>query len=389
MTPMEENTAAGEAIKHLLAQGIEGMLEAMQALLNYVMQIERSNYLQADRYERNENRVSYANGFKPKQVETRMGTLELKVPQTRDSNFYPATLEKGMRSERALRLAVAEMYVQGVSTRKITEITEQLCGLNISSGQVSRLSAELDKTLDEWRNRPLGRYPFVFLDARYEKVRQGGSVVDCAVLMAIGVTPEGKREVLGASVELSEHEVHWRNFMLSLQQRGLHGVEMLISDAHAGLKAARRSVFPAVKWQRCQFHLQQNAQQYVPKQGIKTLVASRIRAIFNATDRTEAEHLLTKFVEEFRCQAPKLAAWAEEAIPEGFTVFELDEHLRKRLRTSNVIERLNKEVARRTKVATMFPNEASCLRLVTAVVMEISDDWITGYRWLALEQEGG
>jgi len=389
MTPTEENTAAGEAIKQLLAHGIDGMLEAMQALLNYVMQIERSNYLQADPYERSEGRVSYANGFKPKQVETRIGTLDLKVPQTRDSNFYPATLEKGMRSERALRLAVAEMYVQGVSTRKITEITEQLCGLNISSGQVSRLSAELDKTLDEWRNRPLGRYPFVFLDARYEKVRQGGSVVDCAVLMAIGVTPEGKREVLGASVELSEHEVHWRNFMLALQRRGLHGVEMLISDAHAGLKAARKSVFPAVKWQRCQFHLQQNAQQYVPKQGMKTQVASRIRAIFHAGDRTEAERLLAKFIEDYRHQAPKLAEWAEEAIPEGFTVFELDEHLRKRLRTSNVIERLNKEVARRTKVATMFPNEASCLRLVTAVVMEISEDWMTGRRWLALEKEGG
>jgi len=223
----------------------------------------------------------------------------------------------------------------------------------------------------------------VFLDARYEKVRHDATVVDCAVLTAIGVTQEGKREVLGCSVALSEQEVHWRDFLLSLQQRGLHGVELLISDAHAGLAAARKSVFPSVKWQRCQFHLQQNAQSYVPKKAMKKQVANRIRAIFNAPDQAEAERLLKLFICDYAKRTPRLAQWAEEALPQGFTVFSFAEESRKKLRTSNIVERLNREIRRRTKVATMFPNEASCLRLVTAVVSEISDEWVAAdRRWL-------
>jgi len=388
MTPRVKDNAASDAVEVLMSNGMEGLAGAVEILINAAMCVERSHYLGVGPYERSAERVSQANGFKPKQLDTRLGALELQVPQTRDCQFYPQALERGMRSERALKLALAEMYVQGVSTRKVAEITEKLCGLNVTSSQVSRAAAELDASLSEWRNRPLGSYQFVFLDARYEKMRQNSVMVDCAVLIAIGVTPDGKREVLGCSVELSEAEAHWRSFMRSLQERGLHGVKLLISDAHEGMKAARKAVWPSVPWQRCQFHLQQNAQSYVPQHDMKRKVASRIRAIFTAPDQSEAERLLNAFISDYEKSAPKLANWAETALPEGFTVFAFDEHLRKRLRTSNVVERLNREIRRRTKVASMFPNEASCLRLVTAVVMEISDDWVASDRcWLSMKKD--
>ncbi len=389
MTPRVNSTAASDAVEVLMSTGMDGLAGAVEILLNEAMRIERSHYLGVGPYERSDERVSHANGFKPKQLDTRLGSLQLQVPQTRDCQFYPQALERGMRSERALKLALAEMYVQGVSTRKVAEITEKLCGLSVTSTQVSRATQELDTSLSAWRERPLGAYPFVFLDARYEKVRQDNVVVDCAVLIAIGVTPEGKREVLGCSVELSEAEAHWRSFMRSLQERGLHGIQLLISDAHEGMKAARKAVWPSVKWQRCQFHLQQNAQSYVPRQDMKRTVGSRIRTIFNAPDRAEAERLLQVFIADYKQSAPKLASWAETALPEGFTVFSFEEHLRKRLRTSNVVERINKEILRRSRVATMFPNEASCLRLVTAVVMEISEEWIVSKRrWLSMNKDG-
>ena len=308
--------------------------------------------------------------------------MEFAVPQVRDSGFYPSSLEKGLRSERALKLALAEMYVRGVSTRKVAKITEQLCGFEVTSTQVSRAAKELDEVLEQWRNRPLGTYPYVYLDARYEKIRDNGSVIDMAVLVAIGVSENGKRQILGASVALSEAEAHWRDFLRQLQGRQLHGVKLFISDAHEGLKAARKAVFPSVPWQRCQFHLQQNAQSYVPKQEMKKPVAADIRNIFTAPDEAEAKRLLTLFLEKYDKSAPRLTAWAEENLVEGFTVFQFPEDHWRRIRTSNVLERVNKETRRRTRVATLFPNEDSCLRLVSAVLMEISEEWETGRTYL-------
>lgn len=311
--------------------------------------------------------------------------MQLAVPQTRDGAFYPSSLERGLRSERALKIALAEMYVQGVSTRKVAKITEELCGFEVSSSEVSRASAELDEQLSSWRNRELGSFPYVYLDARYEKVRHGGSVISVAVLIGVGVSLTGHREILGVSVELSEHEVHWRHFLSGLKDRGLHGVRLFIADAHEGLKAARNAVFPSVPWQRCQFHLQQNAQKYVPKQHMKSEVAGRIRAIFNAPDKPEAERLLDLFLKDYQENAPKLVEWAETALAEGFAVFLFPEQHRKKIRTVNMLERINKEIKRRTRVATLFPNTDSCLRLVSAVAMEISDDWQTGRRYLTME----
>ena len=383
-----ENKTIDDVLELLTTNGFEGVAEAVTVLLNSAMVAERSEYLGASPYERSSQRISYANGFKDKALKTRLGSLSLKVPQTRDSEFYPQSLEKGLRSERALLLAIAEMYVQGVSTRRVKKIVEELCGMSVSSSQVSRAAAQLDEFLEAWRNRDLGQYSYIVLDAQYEKVRQGGQVLDAAVLIACGVDAKGHRDILGCSVSLSEAEVHWRVFLSELKDRGLYGIEFIVSDDHAGLQASRKAVFPSVPWQRCQFHLQQNAGHYVPKMAMRAPVAADIRAIFNAPDLDEAQHLLEKFLSRYEATAPKLVAWAEEALPEGFTAFGLPSSHRHRLRTTNLVERLNEEIKRRTRVARLFPNEASCLRLVSAVLMEISEDWQTAdKRYVVFEDE--
>jgi len=386
MAQREEHKTIGDAVELLKENGFDGLADAVAVLINASMLSEREDYLQAKPYERTTARRTYANGFKPKTVNSRLGELRLRVPQTRDCGFYPQSLEKGLCSERALTLAVAEMYIQGVSTRRVKAIVEELCGLDISSSQVSRAAAELDAVLEQWRTRPLERYRYVLLDAQYEKVRQGGQVLDAAVLIACGVDDSGRRDVLGISVSLSEAEVHWRDFLSGLKDRGLHGLELIVSDAHEGLQAARKAVFGSVPWQRCQFHLQQNAGQYVTSTAMRAEVACDIRSIFNAPDLDEANHLLGKFIAKHEKKMPKLAKWAEEALPQGFTVFSLPSAHRRRLRTTNLVERLNEEIRRRTRVARLFPNEASCLRLVTAIVMEIAEDWQTAdKRYLTIE----
>lgn len=384
----QTQTNALDQIGELLAEhGFDGMAQVLALLLNEVMKIERAKALGAGPYERAEGRTGYANGFKPRTILTRMGPVTLAVPQARGVEFYPSAIEKGIRSERALKLAVAEMYVQGVSTRKVAAIAEQLCGAEISSAQVSRVAALLDADLKTWRERPLGAMPYLILDARYEKVRHGGSVVSCAVLVAIGIDDSGRRSILGTSVSLSEAEPHWRDFLASLQARGLHGVKMIASDAHAGLKEALNARFPSVPWQRCQFHLAQNAMAYVPKESMRKQVGASLRAVFDAPDRPEAERQLGLAVQKYRTTAPKLAEWLEANVPQSLTAFQLPASHRRRLRTTNMLERVNREIKRRTRVATMFPNEASALRLVSAVLMEISEEWETSRKYVTMEPE--
>lgn len=387
MTRDDESTPYRSVLQLLTEEGFDGFASALEILLNEAMKLERTAVLQAAPYERTPERRGHANGFKSKTVLSRLGKLHLAMPQTRGVEFYPLALERGERSERALKLALAEMYVQGVSTRRVAAITRELCGTEVTSMQVSRAAELLDVELSAWRNRPLGRTPFVLLDARYEKVRHGGRVVDCALLVATAVTPDGKRTVLGVSVSLSEAEVHWREFLQTLIARGLHGVELIGSDAHAGLKQARQACFPGVPWQRCQFHLQQNAASYVPRQELKKPVAADLRAVFNAPDRREADRLLAAMIEKYRPTAPKLAAWLETDVPEGLTVFAFPAAQRIRLRTTNVLERLNEEIRRRTRVALLFPNEASLLRLASAVLIEISEEWETGKVYLSQETD--
>jgi transposase-like protein len=365
----------------VMEQGLDAIPEMMRIIINKAMQEERAQYLQAEEYERTSERKGHANGYKPKTVKTRVGEITFSVPQVREGGFYPSALEKGMRSERALVATLAEMYVQGVSTRKVKAITEELCGVEISAMQVSRAAAQLDETLQEWRERALGEITYLYLDARYEKVREAGQVRDTAVLVATGITPEGIRQVLGVSVSLSEHETHWKSFLQGLKDRGMRGVKLVISDAHSGLGAARRAVLGSVPWQRCHFHLQQNASSYVPKQSMKEEVAADIRAMFNASDRKSAEELLQAAIQKYAVSAPRLSAWMEDNLAEGFTFFDFPLGHRRSIRTSNSLERVNREIYRRTRVVGVFPNEAACLRLVSALLMEISEEWQIGKRY--------
>jgi len=382
MTRQPDCTLSDDVMRMIAEQGLDALPELIRIMLNAAMQAERQQYLRAAPYERTTERQGYANGYKPKTVTTRVGDITFAVPQVRDGSFYPSALERGLRSERALTLALAEMYVQGVSTRKVAAITEQLCGVQLDSMHVSRAAQQLDEQLTKWRERRLGKTRYLYLDARYEKVRIDGQVRDAAVLLAMGVLEDGKRALLGVSVAVSEQEVHWRQFLQSLVERGLSGVELVISDAHTGLGAARKAVFGGVPWQRCQFHLQQNAQAFVPRQEMKREVAVAIRSIFNAPSRTAAETLLAQTVQQYAKSASKLAIWLETAIPEGLTVFAFPASHQQRLRTTNGLERLNQEIRRRTRVVGVFPNEASCLRLVTALAMETSDEWETGKVYL-------
>ncbi len=388
MTHQNDTELLNTILQQLNDDGLEGVLGGIRILLNEAMLRQRSQALGAQPYERTDSRLGYANGFKPKSVNTRMGPLDLDVPQVRgDIEFYPSALEKGLRSEQALKLALAEMYVQGVSTRKVSAIVEQLCGTSVSSTQVSQCAAKLDAHLEIWRNAPLGVTPYVILDARYEKVRLDGGVLDCAVLIASGVEPSGKRRILGVSVALSEAEVHWRDFLNHLQQRGLRGVTLFVSDHHAGLMAARKAVFPGVAWQRCQFHLQQNAQAYVPKLDQRASVAAKIRSVFDSPDRESANRRIKELVAFYEKSAPKLAAWMEENLPQGLAVLDLPVAHQRRMRTSNSLERVNMELKRRTRVARIFPNEASLLRLTSALLREIDEDWETGKIYLNMQSD--
>jgi len=387
MTYQGDFTLPTELLEQIATHGFDQLPELIRVVVNAAMQAERQQYLGAAPYQRTPDRQDQANGYKPKTVKTRLGEITFDVPQVRRGDFYPDALEKGLRSERALTMTLAEMYIQGVSTRKITAILERLSGTSVSATQVSKASASLDETLEAWRQRALSECPYVILDARYEKVRQDGQVRDAAVLLASGIDLKGKRQLLGVSVSLGEHEVHWRSFLGNLVTRGLRGVQLITSDDHQGLKAARLAVFGGIPWQRCQFHLQQNASAYVPRRAMLSQVAADIRAIFNAPDRESAEIFLRKAIEKYAKTASRLAAWLEANIPEGLTIFAFPTAHRRLIRTTNGLERISREVHRRTHVVGIFPNEAACLRLVSAVLMEIDDAWHTGRVYLTFEND--
>jgi putative transposase len=385
MTYQNDFTLPSELLEQIASEGLDFLPELVRILINAATQTEREKHLGAGPYERSAERRGYANGFKPKTVKTRLGEITFDVPQVRDGSFYPGALEKGLRSERALTLTLAEMYVQGVSTRRVKTVIEQMCGTAISSSQVSRAAAQLDETLEAWRNRPLDEIRYLYLDARYEKVRMDGQIRDAAILIASGVAPDGKRQIVGVSISLGEQEVHWRSFLQSLVKRGLRGVQLIISDAHTGLKAARQAVFGGIPWQRCQYHLQQNVQAYIPRKAMQREVAQELRNIFHAPDLATAQTWLNEMVKKYQSQSPRLADWLEQNVPEGLTIFSFPLNHRRRIRTVNMLERTSQEVKRRTRVVRIFPNEASCLRLISAILMEISEVWQTGRVYLSFE----
>ena len=376
MTPRSNDKLTQEVMEVLFRHGLDGMQPVMETLLNEAMKIERAQALKAAPYERTEQRQGYANGFKDKTLKSRIGELRIRIPQVRGLSFYPNCIEKGCRSERALKVAIAEMYIQGVSTRRVAEITEKLCGMEVNSSQVSRIAQMLDQEVERFRNRALGQYPYLMLDARYEKVRYDGYVRDMSVLVAVGVNSEGRREIIGLSCSLSEARVHWKEFLSSLLYRGLNGVCYVVSDDHEGLKAARQEVFPQCHWQRCQFHFAQNAQHYAPRKALKQPIAEAIREIFNCSTINDARVAVEQTVKNFAKSAPQFASWLEQSAEQCFSVYALPAEHQRFLRTVNLLEHLNKEIRRRTRVVSIFPNVAACIRLVGAILAEINEDWM-------------
>jgi len=306
-------------MEQLIEGGAENMGLVFARVFDLAMQIERERFLGAQHYERSPSRQGYANGYKAKRIDTPAGTVKVNVPKTAGHDgepFYPQSLERGFRSTRAVMLAVAEMYVKGVSTREVEAVMREFGIESLSSSQVSRAAKLIDDELEAWRNRPLGEIKYLILDARYEKMRHAGIVRDVAVLSAIGIGPDERRRILGMSVALSEAEVHWRTFLENLQSRGMRGVEYVVSDDHAGLRAARKAVLGGVKWQRCQFHLAQNAIHHSPNLAIRKRIGE-LRTVWNAPTLKAAEIALADLVKAYQPTVPKLADWLEKNMPEG------------------------------------------------------------------------
>jgi len=371
-----------EILEGFAKEGIAELKSSLERLFNELMIAERESHIGASPYERSSERKGYSNGFKDKKLLTRYGELNLNVPQVRDSDFYPSCLEKGERVEQALKLVLAEAYVQGVSTRRMRKLTEELCGKEISSTQVSRLAAVLDEEVTKFKSRPLDSYCYVYFDAQYEKIRDEGSVRSLAVLKAVGVKEDGAREVLGVSCSLSEAEVHWREFIERLNNRGMKGVKLIISDDHPGLRAALKSTLPSIPWQRCLFHLAQNAGSHVPSAHMREEASAAVREIYEAIDREEAEVRMRKVVERYQSKATKFCDWLEEHFVDGLTFFLFPKEHWKKIRTNNLLERMNQEQRRRTRVARLFPSIESCERLVISIAIRIHEEWSTGRRYM-------
>jgi transposase-like protein len=375
---------AEEVVGFLLEEeGIDFLRESLRWVVQQLMEAEVSELVGAGRGERApEERLTHRNGYRTRTWSTRAGELELAIPKLRRGSYFPSFLEPRKRSEQALVSVVQEAYVAGVSTRKVDQVVESL-GLRISKSEVSRICAGLDEQVDAFRNRPLeGRYPYLWLDAKVEKVRDGGRVVRKAVVLAYGVHDSGYREVIALDVGEAETEAFWRSFLRSLVKRGLTGVQLVISDAHAGLKKAIDQVLGCA-WQRCSVHFLREALGHVRKDQ-QGMVAALLRPIFNADSGPVARELVGDALDRPRKPLPKVAALLEEAEEDllAFYAFPVD-HWPK-LRSTNPLERVNREIGRRTDVVGIFPNDKALLRLAASVVIEQNDEWLLGKRYLSI-----
>jgi transposase-like protein len=375
-----------------LAQGIllddPGFLrEVLERVLQEMLEAQMTHHIGAAPYERSATRSGHRNGYKPRTLRTRVGTLKLLVPQDREGTFSTRLFSRYQRNEKALVLALMEMYIEGVSTRKVKEVTEELCGTSFSKSLVSSLAGSLDSELSAWRNRPLeaAGYPYVFVDARYEKVRVDGKVVSQGVLVVSAVSNDGFREILAVEVADTESEATYHELFRSLKARGLKGVQLLVSDDHEGLKAAIARHFQGACWQRCQVHYARNLLGMVSHDRRKEL-AEGLRGVFAAPSREVALRLAHELAERWGESHPKVADHLEEHVEECLSCLAFPESHRRRIRTTNGLERLNQEIKRRTRVVRIFPNRASCLRLVTALAIEQSEEWITGRRYLEMTE---
>jgi putative transposase len=385
--------ARGEDVKGLLGiwqeatgEGEDGLLMLMQDVVQRVLEEELTAHLQAEPHERTEERAGYRNGYKPRTLTTRLGRMELMVPKDREGRFQTELFERYQRSEKALMLSLVEMYVHGVSTRKVKAITEALCGLDISKSQVSRLAQGLDEEIHTWRFRKLEKeYPYLVVDARYEKIRINHQVVSQGVLLVVGIGSDGYREILGTWVADSENEASWSEVFKELKERGLKGVRYVVSDDHAGLVKAIGRHFQGVLWQRCQVHFVRNLCSLVSKKD-RSRIIEMLREITVAQGYVTSRKRMDEAIEELEKSHPRVARMLEEYGEDILTVYQLPVWQRRGMKSTNMLERYNQELKRRTRVVRIFPNQESCLRLVTALAIEMTEEWL-GRRYLIFEDE--
>ncbi|MGI6543540.1 MAG: IS256 family transposase [Limnochordia bacterium] len=379
-------TLDSEILQHIFT-GDNGMARLLEQVLNQVLNAQVAEQIQAKPYERTEERQAYRNGFRPRTMNTRVGTLVLQVPRLRSGQFSTQLFERYQRSEQALVLALMEMVVNGVSTRKVQRITEELCGVGFSKSTVSELCRQLDPAVNAWNERPIkgGVYPFVLVDGLQIKVRMDSRVEPHSCLLAIGVNKDGFREILGLMIGDSESEASWSTFFEWLKQRGLSEVDLVVSDNHKGLVKAVQRHFQGVLWQRCQVHFMRNILDNCPKR-YQDELKTRLRPMFDAIDMPTARKLLSEIVTDFAGKAPKAIECLENGFEDAMAVMAIPEHYRRRLRSTNMVERLNEEIRRRERVIRIFPNETSALRLLGAVLMEHDEQWTTTHRYFNMDK---
>ena len=350
--------------------------------LQQFLEAEITSFLQAEPYQRTGERTGYRNGYKPRILKTRVGRIELSVPQDREGRFSSALFSRFQRSEKALILALQEAYLQGVSTRKVTKITEALCGTSFSKSQVSDLCQDLDADIKAWRQRPLEQaYPYLIIDATYLHIRSGGQVVSEGVLIVIGIAESGHRDILSLEVAHTETEATYADLFKNLKRRGLKGVQLVISDHHEGLQNAIKRHFQGASWQHCQTHFHRNIKGITPPKHQRQ-VNDALKDVFNAPDQDTAKKRLSFMMDTYENVLPKLVDKIDRDVAHCLTCFDFPKPHRKRIRTTNVLERLNREIKRRADVVQIFPNQQACERLIGALCMEWADEWITGRRYL-------
>jgi putative transposase len=378
--------ALAELVRKAEADGdVDFLKEGVRVLSQALMEVEVAQHIGAERYERTGERSGQRNGYRERSWDTRVGTLELQVPRVRDGSYFPSLLEPRKRAERALVAVVREAYVQGVSTRRVDDLVKALGLDGISRSQVSRLCAELDDEVERFRQRKLeGAYPVIWLDATFVKVRRDHRVVSMAIVIAIGVNAAGQREVLGLDVGPSEDGAFWHAFLRSLVSRGLSGVQLVTSDAHEGLKGAIAAVLQGASWQRCRTHFMRNALALVPK-GAQQMVAATIRTVFVQPDASSAREQWRRVADSFRGRFPKLAHLLDEAEADVLAYLAFPSEHWRQIWSNNPLERLNREVKRRTDVVGIFPTEPSIVRLVGAVLAEQHDEWQVSRRYFSAE----
>ena len=382
----KKSTSEGQDWKALVSEEKEFFRVVVQEVVQQVLESEMEELLQAGKGERTETRQGYRSGSYSRSLVTRVGRLELRVPQDRAGQFSTQVFERYQRSEKALVLALSEMYVQGVSTRKVKAITEELCGHSFSASQVSESTKKLDEQLQQFASRDLSseEYPYLVLDARYERVREGGVIRHRAVLVALGINWEGRRSVLGVELANRESVSSWREFLVGLKQRGLHGVELVVSDHHEGLRQSISQILPEAVWQRCYVHFLRNALDHLPRKADDDCL-KELRWLYDRRDLEEARRDLGVWLSKWQGKYPKLCSWVEENIEETLSFYRLPLAHHKHLKSTNMLERLNEELKRRTYVVRIFPNEQSCLRLIRALAMETHENWIEATRYLNMD----